>query len=420
MLNSWPPAGLPGEPELLHDVLRRNELAGRQCYYTSRLERLWSEHTGARYAVATNSGTAALTLAFRALRPDPGDEVIVPAFTFVASALAAVHAGLVPCFCDVRPDTYGIDLAHAETLVTAHTRAIVVVHLNGVPADLGQAQRLADRHGLAVIEDACQAHGARWGDQPVGGIGFAGAFSFNRSKNLPAGEGGIVVTDSEDAFAAALAAFQFGEPSFTSPQDRTWHSTQMGWMFRPTEFTTALAAHRMRYLGEWNKARRRNHAVLTDMLGDVEDIAIQQTLDEAQPAYWRYAFTLTGDLGRQSSIREHVLTHLRAAGIAVSRWQDRVLPEHRVFTEGFGHGCPWRCHHRPAPARAEVPVARQLARSMIWLEDAIAPTNDEAQLAQVAEIIRTVLREVRDTTTRARRIGFGRPGRLSEPGSTGP
>ncbi|MBV9447301.1 MAG: aminotransferase class I/II-fold pyridoxal phosphate-dependent enzyme [Streptosporangiaceae bacterium] len=162
------------------------------------------------YALATNSGTAALTLAFRALRADPGDEVIVPAFTFVASALAAVHAGLVPRFCDVRPDTYGIDLAHAETLLTERTRAIVVVHLNGVPADLAQARRLADRHGLALVEDACQAHGARWNDQQVGGIGFAGAFSFNRSKNLPAGEGGMVVTDSEDAFDTALAVFQFG------------------------------------------------------------------------------------------------------------------------------------------------------------------------------------------------------------------
>ncbi|MGH3988869.1 MAG: DegT/DnrJ/EryC1/StrS family aminotransferase, partial [Pseudonocardiaceae bacterium] len=151
----------------------------------------------------------------------------------VASALAAVHAGLVPRFCDVCPDTYGIDLAHAETLVTDHTHAIVVVHLNGVPADLAQAQRLADRHGLALIEDACQAHGARWNNQPVGGIGFAGAFSFNRSKNLPAGEGGMMVTDSEDAFGAALAAFQFGESPFTSPADRTYHSTQMGWMFRP-------------------------------------------------------------------------------------------------------------------------------------------------------------------------------------------
>ncbi|MGH3885866.1 MAG: DegT/DnrJ/EryC1/StrS family aminotransferase [Pseudonocardiaceae bacterium] len=318
MLNPWPPAYLPGEPELLHDVLRRNELAGRQCHYTSRLEGLWSAHTGARYAVATNSGTAALTLAFRGLRADPGDEVIVPAFTFIASALAAVHAGLVPRFCDVRPDTYGIDLTHAETLVTEHTQAIVVVHLNGVPADLAQARRLADRHELALIEDACQAHGARWNDQPVGDIGFAGTFSFNRSKNLPAGEGGMVVTDSEDAFGAALAAFQFGEP----------------------------------------------------------------------PA------------------------RLRAAGITASRWQDRVLPEHRVFTDGLGHGCPWRCHHRPAPARADVPIARRLAGSMIWLEDAIAPTNGEAQLTQVAEIIHTTLREVRDATTHAHRIGSRSPGRL--------
>ncbi|MGH3801748.1 MAG: hypothetical protein ACRDTD_16770, partial [Pseudonocardiaceae bacterium] len=95
-----------------------------------------------------------------------------------------------------------------------------------------------------------------------------------------------------------------------------------------------------------------------------------------------------------------------------SRWQDRVLPEHRVFTDGLGHGCPWRCHHRPAPARADVPIARRLAGSMIWLEDAIAPTNGEAQLTQVAEIIHTTLREVRDATTHAHRIGSRSPGRL--------
>ncbi|MGH3988868.1 MAG: hypothetical protein ACRDTZ_16390 [Pseudonocardiaceae bacterium] len=168
----------------------------------------------------------------------------------------------------------------------------------------------------------------------------------------------------------------------------------------------------MQYLGEWNKTRRRNHAALTDMLGGVEDIAIQQAPDEAQPAYWRYAFTLTGNLGRQPGVREHILARLRAAGIGSSRWQVRVLPEHRVFTDGLGHGCPWRCHHRPAPARADVPVARQLASSMIWLEDAIAPTNGEAQLTQVAETIHTALREVRDATSHARPIGSSSPGRL--------
>lgn len=400
MINPWPPACLDGEPQLLHDVLRRNELAGRNSYYTRQLEQMWRDHTGARFSIATVSGTAALTLAVRALKAEPGDEVVVPAFTFAASALAILHAGLIPRFCDVKPRTYCVDFTSAETVVNDRTRAIMIVHLNGVPADMSDARQFAVKHDLPIIEDACQAHGGRWKGQRVGNLGFAGAFSFNRTKSLPAGEGGMFITSSEDAYRTALAAYQFGELPFTSDEDRSYHSVQMGWMFRPTEFVTALAAHRMSCLDDWIATRRTNHKTLTGLLQDVDSITVQEVPTAAQPSFWRYAFTLSGDLARNPVVCSRLIAMLQAAGIRSSRWQNRVLPDHQVFTNGYGSGCPWSCHHRPSSAHAETPNARELARTMIWLEDVIAPTNGETQVSQVADAIRTSIKKAQTKASR--------------------
>src|SRR5882724_731613 len=186
--------------EAVSKVLREGDfILGREV---SLFEEEFAAFCEAKWAVGVDSGTSALELALRAYEIGPGDEVITAANTFIASALAISHAGATPVLVDVDADTYTIDVAAIEKAVTPRTKAIIPIHLYGHPADMDPILQLAQRHGLKVIEDACQAHGARYRGRRVGSLGHAAAFSFYPGKNLGAyGDGGIVVT--RDASLAA-------------------------------------------------------------------------------------------------------------------------------------------------------------------------------------------------------------------------
>src|SRR5881296_4167404 len=199
---------------------------------------------GARFCLATNSGTSALHIALAAAGIGAGDEVIVPALSFIATAQAVLHQGAIPLFADVEPDTYNIDTADAARRVTSRTRAIVPVHLHGLPADMDAIDALARGAGLTVIEDAAQAHGALYKGRAVGTLGAMAAFSLNSTKNLPAGEGGLFVTNSEELYSrAARVRFDGLEPPSkwdpTHPLDDETDSqaTLRGWMYLPGELT---------------------------------------------------------------------------------------------------------------------------------------------------------------------------------------
>src|SRR5438093_11219844 len=184
-------------------VLNRGVLSGVGAPEARGLEAEFAAVVGRRFCLATNSGTSALHIALAAAGVGPGDEVIVPALSFIATAQAVLHQGAIPVFADVEPDTYNIDIADAARRVTARTRAIVPVHLHGLPADMDAVLALARRAGLVVIEDAAQAHGATYRGRPVGTLGDMAAFSLNSTKNFPAGEGGLFVTASEELHARA-------------------------------------------------------------------------------------------------------------------------------------------------------------------------------------------------------------------------
>ena len=194
-------------------VLDRGVLSGAAAPEMRALEAEFAAALGTGFCLATNSGTAALHIALGAVGLRPGDEVIVPAFSFIATAQAVLHEGAVPVFADVDPSTFNIDIADAARRVTARTRAIVPVNLHGLPADMDAVLALARRAGLVVIEDAAQAHGATYRGRPVGTLGDMAAFSLNSTKNFPAGEGGLFVTASEELYArAARVRFDGLEP----------------------------------------------------------------------------------------------------------------------------------------------------------------------------------------------------------------
>ncbi len=216
----------------------------------ARFEEEFAAFCEAKHCVAVNSGTSALHLALLALGVRPGDEVITTPNTFVATAEAISYTGAKPVFVDIDPATANIDPEQIEPAITGRTKAIVPVHLYGRPADLGAIQAIAARHGLAVVEDACQAHGARYRGKRIGSFGRASAFSFYPSKNLGAyGEGGAITTNDEGVAEMARVLRNHGETS------RAFHDT-IGYNYRMDGFQGAILRVKMRHLDSWTERRR--------------------------------------------------------------------------------------------------------------------------------------------------------------------
>ena len=204
----------------------------------------------ARYAVGVDSGTSALELALRAYDIGPGDEVITAANSFIASALAISHAGATPVLVDVDPFTHTIDVTGIERAITSRTKAIIPVHLYGHPAHMDPIRQIAEQHGLIVIEDACQAHGARYKGRRAGSLGHAAAFSFYPGKNLGAyGDGGMVVTNDADIRKRLEMLRNYG-------QEEKYHHLTQGFNRRLDTLQAAVLRVKLKYLEKWNAARR--------------------------------------------------------------------------------------------------------------------------------------------------------------------
>ncbi len=215
---------------------------------------------GVRHAVATSSGTTALHIALLAHGIGPGDEVITASFTFIASANAGLFTGARPVLVDIDPATFNIDPAQVEAAVTERTRAILPVHLFGLPCDMDPLREIAAQHGLALIEDACQAHGATYKGQPVGSFG-TGCFSFYPTKNITTAEGGAVTTN-DDSIAEALRLLRnHGMP-------RRYHHDQLGFNFRMTDVHAAIGLAQIGKLAQYNAARQANARYLSEHLSD--------------------------------------------------------------------------------------------------------------------------------------------------------
>ncbi|MFO0891116.1 MAG: DegT/DnrJ/EryC1/StrS family aminotransferase [Isosphaeraceae bacterium] len=231
------------------------EVAGSSAYVlgprVEAFERAFADHVGSRYCVGVNSGTSALHLALICAGVRPGDEVITVPMTFVATTWAISYVGARPVFVDVDPVTYTMDLRQLERRITRRTRAILPVHLYGQPADMGPLLEIADRRGIPVIEDAAQAHGARYGERGAGTMGLCGCFSFYPGKNLGAyGEAGAVTTDDEET-ARRLRSLR------DHAQSRRYHHSELGFNYRMDAFQGAVLGVKLRHLEGWTEARRR-------------------------------------------------------------------------------------------------------------------------------------------------------------------
>ncbi len=240
-------------------------------------EARFAHAVGARHAVAVNSGTAALYLAYRELL-SPGDEIIVPDFTFVATASMAVAVGARPVFADVDPETFTLDPADVERRITRRTRALAPVHLYGNPADVTRLLRIARRHNLKIVWDAAQAHGAKFRGRDVGSFPDVVCYSFYPSKNLTTGEGGMLATSNSALARKFHLARSHGE-------DRRYHHASLGFNFRLTDICAALGLEQARKLAAALRRRRRNAALLTRGLSGIPGISLPRPRQGMTHAY---------------------------------------------------------------------------------------------------------------------------------------
>jgi perosamine synthetase len=339
----------------------------------SELEQHWAQYCGTRFCVGTSNGTTALSLCLAALGIGPGDEVIVPALSFIATGLAPVHQMAVPVFADVDPVTFNLDPAAVAAAITPRTAAIMPVHLHGQPADMDAIGGLARRHGLAVVEDAAQAHGASYHGRQAGSLGDLAAFSLQVTKNMPTcGEGGLITTDDENLATAARMSRQFGEV-IEAGRERDYISYRLGWN---AKLSSVQAAFTLSQLGRFAGYAARREANVTAFLsrlaalpGLVVPAAAPGTVHAWHILRFRFDPAAMGlPAADPARLRDALRRLLRAEGVPVSRYQLMTLPQQQVFTErtGFGHGYPWAAGSPPGPG--DFPVASAIIEDSLTLQ----------------------------------------------------
>jgi perosamine synthetase len=299
----------PEEIAAVTAVLQSGMLAGGAR--VAELEDRFAAVVGTKHAIAVSNGTVALMCIFEGLGLGPGDEVITVGHTFNATVSAILYTGATPVFVDIEPDTYLIDVDLIEAAITPRTKAICPVHLFGLPADLAAIVAIADRHGLAVVEDACQAHGAQFGGRPVGSFGH-GAFSLYATKNMTTGEGGLITTD-DDRLADWIRLYR------NQGMRERYHHEILGYNFRLTDIAAAIGLCQLDKL-EANTARRRAIAArYSDAFADLP-IARPVTPPDRTHVFHQYTVAVEGD-------RDGIVADLAAAGVGTGIFYP--IPVHR-------------------------------------------------------------------------------------------
>lgn len=366
-LPEWPMHDHTERDQLL-DVLdsgRWSELSGPKVIEFSQD---FAAFQGANYAVCTTSGTTALEAALEALEVGPGDEVITSAWTFIATASAILTLGAHPVFVDIDPTTNTIDPDRIRAAITPKTKAIVPVHIGGLPADMDGILDVARSAGIPVLEDACQAWGAEWNGHGVGSIGELGCFSFQESKNITAGEGGAVVTNDEELFGRVWSIHNSGRtPSGTGMFDHA----MVGRNLRMTEWQAAILLAQLGRLPA-QMARRDDAALrLTEALREIPGLEPLRIDDRVTRCAW-HLYQLTHDptaFGNRD--RQTFLEALQAEGVPCSAGYiplPHIDAVRTAITQRFGEDV-----HRHS-----IPHAESAGRDTVWLPQTLLLTDDDA------------------------------------------
>ncbi|MBC7236490.1 MAG: DegT/DnrJ/EryC1/StrS family aminotransferase [Chloroflexi bacterium] len=381
---SWPQWDKREEDALLATLRSGNWWAppGEQV---KALEQEFAAYHQARYGVAVPNGSAALEVCLRAAGVDWGDEVITTPYTFIATANTCLLVGAIPRFVDILPDTWNMNPAQIEALISPRTKAIMPVHLGGEPADMDAILDIAGRHGLLVIEDACQAHGAIWQGRKVGAIGDMGCFSFQASKNITGGEGGMILTNSEEWAEKCWSVHNVGRQR----QGAWYQHIKLASNYRLSEWPAAVLRVQLSRLEEQSQKRAENAAYLAEALAEVEGLdPIPGDPRVTRNAYhlFKIRYDPAGFGGRTA--REFAEA-IRAEGIPISIGYPEPLSRHRVVAERTAFireklGLP-------AEPQPDCPVCAEVCARGLWLaQNALLGTRqDMDDVARAALKIRS-------------------------------
>ena len=330
--------------EVLHSGMwwRGGErLAGSESKVTA-IEDAFAAYHHAKYGVAVNNGTVAIECALRAAGVEAGHEVIVPALTFVASATAIVMVNAVPVFADIDPKTFNLDPAAFEAAITPQTKAVVVVHNGGYPADMDRIIEVANRHGVVVVEDSAHAHGSEWRGTRVGALSGLGTFSFQAFKPFTCGEGGMVITNDDDFAERAFSYHHIGR----LPGRPFYEFHRVGTNLRMTEWQGAILLAQLTRLDEQIETRERNGQYLDQGLKEIQGV---NPLDR-DPRVTRWGFYYRNFIYDQEAFdgvpRDTFIQAVRAEGAPIGAGaHGRPIYQNPVFLEmNFGEtGCPIKC-----------------------------------------------------------------------------
>ena len=343
------------------EVLRSGNL--RQNGQCEAFEREFALKVGSRYALTCANGTASLHLAYMSFLK-PGDEVLVPSFTFMATGSMVAISGGRPVFCEIDPDTFLIDLEDAEKRVTARTRAISPVHLFGNPVEIAAVNDFAARHGLSVIWDAAQAHGAIWQGKDIGGFDDFVTYSFYPSKNMFVGEGGMICTNSEEFYQRMRSMRSHGETG------RYYH-TALGLNYRMTDVEASIGRKQLLRLDEMLAKRRLNAKILTAGLANVPGIRPQRVTHGGVHAWHQYCLLVDPD--EFGCNRDCLAERLMEKGVASGVHYPRGLHQQPVFEKLYGP--------------LKLPVTEKIAETILALpvHHGLTPENAETIVEAIKE-----------------------------------
>jgi dTDP-4-amino-4,6-dideoxygalactose transaminase len=353
---------------------------------------------GSKFGLACANGTAALEIALKAAGVGPGDEVIVPPYTFLATASAPLLVGAIPVFCDIEPDTLNMDPTRVEEAITPYTKAIIPVHFAGLAADMDSIGTIARKHNLFLLEDAAHAHGATANGKHLGSLGDAGIFSFQASKNMTAGEGGIILTD--DARIAEIcnsyiwAGRKVGRP---------WYEHyRLGWNHRLTEFQAAILSEQLVRLPVQMEVREANGLRLNALLQAVPGIAPMAIRPwVTKHAFHLYAFRFDAEVFGLS--REEFLAALAGEGVPCSGGYSQPIYRNPMFVTNDFHanGAPLSPRERHVDFSryaALCPAAEKACSEMVWIEHRVLlGTKDDVE--DVARAIEKIYQYRNEFTT---------------------